>query len=76
LVAPSPTPDTSILAGRHVRAKDVEILVLRHQLEILSRKEPRPRFGPQDKALLAALSRLLPRDRWRCFLMRPETSLR
>jgi putative transposase len=65
-----------VSASRTVDAKDVEILVLRHQLEILSRKRGKPRFRSEDKVLLAALSRLLPRYRWRCFVVRPETVLR
>jgi putative transposase len=65
-----------VSASRSVDAKDVEILILRHQLEVLQRKEGRPRFRPQDRMLLAALARVLPRDRWRCLLVRPETVLR
>jgi putative transposase len=57
-------------------AKDLEILVLRHQLAVLRRQVPRPRFEPADRALLAALSRVLPRARWSCFLVRPQTLLR
>jgi hypothetical protein len=40
--------------------KDVEIVVLRRQLEVLHRQNRRPRFRTQDRMLLAALSRLLP----------------
>jgi putative transposase len=65
-----------VSASRKVDAKDIEILVLRHQLEILTRKKGKPRFRSKDKVLLASLSRLLPRDRWRCFVVRPETVLR
>lgn len=65
-----------ISAGRKVDAKDVEILVLRHQLEILRRKRVTPRFTTQDRMLLASLSRFLPRERWRCLMVRPETVLR
>jgi len=62
----------------HVRgdaAKDLEILVLRHQLAVLRRQKPRPMLEPTDRALLAAISRVLPRARWSCFLVRPETLL-
>lgn len=57
-------------------AKDLEILVLRHQLGVLRRQIPRPRLEPTDRALLAAVSRALPSARWSCFLVRPETLLR
>jgi putative transposase len=65
-----------LLCFRSAEAKEVEILVLRHQLAVLRRQHPRPRLQPQDRALLAALSRLLPRARWSVFLVRPETLLR
>ncbi len=55
--------------------KEVEILVLRHELEILRRQHPRPRLEPKDRALLAALSRLLPRRRWSLFVVTPATLL-
>jgi len=57
-------------------AKDLEILVLRHQLTVLRRQLPRPRLAPADRALLAAASRVLPRARWSCFFVTPETLLR
>jgi putative transposase len=57
-------------------AKDLELLVLRHQLSVLRRQVPRRRLEPADRALLAAISRVLPRSRWSCFLVRPETLLR
>jgi putative transposase len=54
----------------------LEILVLRHQLAVLRRQTPRPRFEPADRAVLAAISRALPRARWSCFFVKPETLLR
>jgi putative transposase len=56
--------------------KDLEILVLRHQLRVLRRKTGRPRFTSLDRIVLAAASRLLPRDRWASFLVTPQTLLR
>jgi hypothetical protein len=38
-------------------AKELEILVLRHQLTVLRRQVPRPRLEPADRGLLAAVSR-------------------
>ena len=57
-------------------AKDLEILVLRHQLAVLRRQTPQPKLEPADRALLAAVSRVLPRARWSCFLVKPKTLLR
>jgi hypothetical protein len=62
------------------RDKDVEILMLRHQIAVLERQlgKTRPRFCPSDRAFLAALLHWLPRDvlgRFR-LLVRPETVLR
>jgi hypothetical protein len=48
--------------GRSDAAKDLEILVLPHQLTVLRRQLPRPWLEPADRALLAAISRVL-RDR-------------
>jgi hypothetical protein len=61
-----------VLCWRSTDAKEVEILVLRHQLAILRRQHPRPRLQPKDRALLAALSRLLPRPRWSIFIVLPR----
>jgi putative transposase len=65
-----------VLLARGDAAKDLEILVLRHQLTVLRRQTPRPRLEPADRALLAAISRALPQARWSCFFVRPETLLR
>jgi len=59
-----------------IHDKDVEIVVLRHQLHVLNRQKGKPRYRTQDRMLLAVLSRLLPRPRWRCILVRPDTLMR
>src|SRR2546429_1898014 len=68
--------DLLVLRSRRDRSKDAEILVLRHQLAILQRQVPRPRFEPADRAVLAAFARVLDRDRWSIFLVTPDTLLR
>jgi putative transposase len=65
-----------VLLVRGDAAKDLEILVLRHQLAVLRRQTPRPPLEPADRALLAAVSRVLPRARWSCFFVKPDTLLR
>jgi putative transposase len=57
-------------------AKDVEIAVLRHQLAVLRRQVARPRYTAADRIVLATLAKLLPRDRWKIFLVTPSTLLR
>jgi putative transposase len=65
-----------VLCGRGQRAKEVEILVLRHELHVLRRQIARPRLGVADRALLAALSWVRPRAGRRSFLVEPATLLR
>src|SRR5664280_2671177 len=62
--------------GQDDGSKDLEILVLRHQLRVLQRTSRRPRLRTIDRVLLAAVSRVLPRDRWVAFLVTPATLLR
>ena len=64
-----------VLLGRGDRAKELEILVLRHELSILRRQVRRPHFQTHDRILLAAFSRILPRHSWAAFSVRPETLL-
>jgi putative transposase len=65
-----------LLLGRSREHKELEILVLRHELRVLGRGR-RVRYQAHDRALLAALSRLLPRARWAAtFAVRPTTLLR
>ena len=65
-----------VRGGRAEHAKDIELIVLRHQLEVLRRQIDVPRLRPADRAFLVAASRLLPRDRRRAFLVTPQTLLR
>jgi transposase InsO family protein len=62
-------------SDRDDAARDVELLVLRQQLRVLSRGRRLP-LQRRDRILLAAASGLLPRDRWRCFPVTPQTVLR
>src|ERR671936_1173602 len=57
-------------------AKDVELLVLRHQLAVFGRQQRRPSLVPADRAFLAALARVLPRPRRRGLFVTPQTLLR
>jgi putative transposase len=65
-----------ISGRRRVDVKDIELLVLRHQLEVLRRQGQRPTLRPSDRALLAAMGRLLPPGRRHGLLVTPETVLR
>ncbi len=62
--------------GREDRSKDLEILVLRHQLRVLQRTAGRPKLRTMNRMLLAAASRAIPRDRWVAFLVTAATLLR
>jgi putative transposase len=65
-----------VLRMRSEREKEIEIIVLRHQLQLLERQVARPQLRPTDRALLAAFSRALPRRAWASFLVTPATLLR
>ena len=57
-------------------SKELEILVLRQQLQVLQRQVGRPRLRPVDRLLLSAFSRSLPRSSWSAFFVSPATLLR
>ena len=56
--------------------RDLEIVVLRHELSVLRRQVKRPRFRRSERAFLAAAARRLPRTRRVGFLVTPRTLLR
>lgn len=64
------------LCLRSEQSKEIEILVLRHQLHVLRREVARPKLRRSDRALLPAFSRVRPRRGWRSFLVQPTTLLR
>src|SRR6266542_1441788 len=65
-----------VLFGRSERSKELEILVLRHELAILRRQPRRAQLRPVDRAILAAFARALPRSAWPGSSVRPATLLR
>src|SRR5450830_230417 len=68
----------SVLSSKDRAAEQVRLenLVLRHEVMILRRQVKRPVYRMRDRALLAAASRMLPRERWNAFLVHPETIMR
>ena len=58
------------------RDREVEILVLRHQVKVLKRKTGRPKLRRRDRLFLAAAARTMAKDRWSCFVITPATLLR
>ncbi len=65
-----------VLLCRSERSKELEILLLRHELAILRRQPRRTPFRPVDRAILAAFARALPRSAWASLSVRPSTLLR
>jgi putative transposase len=66
-----------LVRGRRAEfAKDVELVLLRHQLSVLARQHQSLRLRPADRALIAALARLLPQRRRHGLVVTPATLLR
>jgi len=65
-----------LLRRRSEAFKELEIVVLRHELSVLRRQARRPQLTMADRVLFAAASRLLPRPNWRSFMVTPATLLR
>jgi putative transposase len=65
-----------VLFGRGDHVKEIEIVMLRHQIAVLRRQVDQHDLNDGDRVLLAALSRLLPRSSWESFFVTPTTLLR
>jgi hypothetical protein len=61
------------LLARPHRLKELDILLLRHELAVLRRQGGRPRLTCADGAVFAALSRFVPRAAWANLAVKPDT---
>ncbi|HEY3081599.1 MAG TPA: hypothetical protein VGM69_17040, partial [Chloroflexota bacterium] len=68
--------DLAIVRCQVARARDAELLALRHEVRVLRRQVKRAAWRPGDRFVLAMLSRRLPRAAWSVLPVRPETLLR
>jgi hypothetical protein len=68
--------ELAALRFRSEEFKELEIVVLRHELAVLRRQAGRPELKDADRVFLVAAGRLLPRASWRSFVVTPTTLLR
>ena len=61
-----------LLLGRSDGSKELEIVLLRHELAILRRHTRRPQLTPRDRLVMVVLSRVLPRRSWQAFPVTPR----
>ena len=64
------------LLARSASSKDAELLMLRHEVAVLRRQNPKQKLDWADRAVIAALARLLPKPLRMNRLVTPETLLR
>jgi transposase len=64
------------LLARSAASKDAELLVLRQEVAVLRRQNPKPKLDWADRMVIAALARLLPRPLRMSRLVTPDTLLR
>ncbi|MCP4967512.1 MAG: hypothetical protein GY926_20045, partial [bacterium] len=64
------------LAVRSGRSKELEIIVLRHQLCVLNRQDTRPALNDDDRSVLGVIAQALPRQLRAGWLVTPDTLLR
>ena len=65
-----------VVRGRGEASKDVELILLRHEISVLRRQTPRPRLEPADRLIMAAFARHLPGPLRKFRLVSPGTLLR
>ena len=66
----------NVVHGRGEGSKDVELILLRHEISVRRRQTPRPRLEPADRLIMSAFARHLTGPLRQCRLVSPATLLR